>query len=330
MRILNAKEVYQALPMGQAIAAMKEAYAAVSEGTRVLPQRLVVSLEDRGSMSAFMPAAAWRGDVEALGVKVVSFFPGNAELGKAAIQGGVLALDPSSGEIVALMEGGALTAVRTGAGSGAATDLLARPDSKVLAMIGTGGQAATQVEAVCTVRPIQLVRLFSLDPDEAAALAERIAGTGSIPADVSVAVSAAEAVRGADIISTATVATEPVFSDADIKEGAHINAIGAWSPEMCELPPETVVRALVVVDSHEAVLAEAGDLLQPMERGLIQAEHFATEIGQVIGGAADGRTSSDQITVFKSVGVGAQDVIAAHIAMQNAEALGLGQRVELL
>jgi ornithine cyclodeaminase len=330
MRILSAKDVYEALPMDQAIAAMKDAYAAVSEGTSVLPHRLVVSLEDRGSMSAFMPAAAWRGDVEALGVKVVSFFPKNAEVGKAAIQGAVLALDPTSGEIVALMEGGALTAIRTGAGAGAATDLLARPDSKIMAMIGTGGQAATQIEAVCTVRPIEAVRLFSLDPDEGRALAERIAGKGPIPNDVSVAATAADAVRGADIISTATVALEPVFSDADVKDGAHINAIGAWSPEMCEVPPETVVRARVVVDSREAVLVEAGDLLQPMEKGLIDKGHFATEIGQVIGGSAEGRTSDDQVTVFKSVGVGAQDVIAAHIAMQNAEAKGLGQQVELL
>jgi ornithine cyclodeaminase len=316
--------------MNQAIEAMKDAYAAVSEGTNVLPHRLVVSLEDRGSMSAFMPAAAWRGEVEALGVKVVSFFPKNAEVGKAAIQGGVLALDPTSGEIVALMEGGALTAVRTGAGAGAATDLLARPGSKVMAMIGTGGQAATQIEAACTVRSIETVRLFSLDPEQGAALAERIAGRGPIPADVEVVGSAAEAVAGADIISTATVANEPVFSDADVQDGAHINAIGAWSPAMCEVPPETVVRARVVVDSREAVLVEAGDLLQPMEKGLIGKDHFATEIGQVIGGSAEGRTGDEQVTVFKSVGVGAQDVIAAHIAMRNAEARGLGQQVELL
>jgi ornithine cyclodeaminase len=280
-------------------------------------------------MSAFMPAAAWRGGVEALGVKVVSFFPGNVEMGRSAIQGAVLAFDPTTGEIVALMEGGALTAIRTGAGSGAATDLLARPDSKILAMIGTGGQASTQIEAVCTVRAIESVRLFSLDPEEARALAERIAGTGPIPSDVNVAADAAEAVRDADVINTATVATEPVFSDADIEEGVHVNAIGAWSPEMCEVPPETVARARVVVDSHAAVLVEAGDLLQPLDKGLIDREHFATEIGQVIGGAAEGRTSDDQITVFKSVGVGAQDVIAAHIAMQNAEAGGLGQHVEL-
>jgi len=330
MRILSASEVYVALPMDQAIAAMKDAYAAVSEGTNVLPQRLVVSLEDRGSMSAFMPAAAWRGDVEALGVKVVSFFPGNAELGKAAIQGGVLALDPTTGEILALMEGGALTAVRTGAGAGAATDLLARPDSKVMAMIGTGGQAATQIEAVCTVRPIEAVRLYSLDPDEGRALAERIAGKGPIPNDVAVAASAAEAVAGADVVSTATVAHQPVFADADLKAGAHVNAIGAWSPQMCEVPPETVVRARVVVDSFEAVLVEAGDLLQPMEKGLIGRDHFATEIGQVIGGTASGRTGDDQITLFKSVGVGAQDVIAAHIAMRNAESRGLGHEVALL
>jgi len=315
--------------MDQAIAAMKDAYAAVSEGTNVLPHRLVVSLEDRGSMSAFMPAAAWRGEVEALGVKVVSFFPKNSEVGKAAIQGAVLALDPTSGEILALMEGGALTAVRTGAGAGAATDLLARPDSRILAMIGTGGQAATQIEAVCTVRPIESVRLYSLDPDEGNALAQRIAGRGPIPNDVTVAATAADAVRNADIISTATVANEPVFADSDVEDGAHINAIGAWSPEMCEVPPETVVRARVVVDSHEAVLVEAGDLLQPLEKGLIDKDHFSTEIGQVIGGNAEGRSDDRQITVFKSVGVGAQDVIAAHIALQNAEATGIGQVVSL-
>jgi ornithine cyclodeaminase len=261
---------------------------------------------------------------------VVSFFPKNAELGKAATQGAVLALDPGSGEILAVMEGGSLTAIRTGAGSGVATDLLARPDSRILAMIGTGGQAATQIEAVCTVRTIESVRLFSLDSSEAEALAKRIAGKGRVPEDVVVASSAAEAVSGADVICTATPSGEPVFSDEDVKDGAHINAIGAWTPEMCELPSETVARARVVVDSHEAVLIEAGDLLQPLERGLIDSDHFATEIGQVIAGGAAGRTDDQQITVFKSVGVGTQDVIAARIALQNAEARDLGQRVELL
>lgn len=329
MRILNNSEVYEALPMDQAISAMTDAFAAVSEGTCLLPHRMAIPLEDRGSTSLFMPAAAWRGGVETLGIKVVSIFANNADIGKAAIQGGVLALDPHSGEIVGLLEGGALTAIRTGAASGAATELLARPDSRVLAMIGTGVQAATQVEAVCTARPIETVWLYSLDPEQARTLADRLAGSGPIPTDVRVAPNAAEAIRNADVINTATAARRPVFDDIDVRPGIHINAVGAYTPEMCEIPTETILRARIVVDQREATWVEAGDLIQPHDQGLMGKDHVWAELGELANGSQTGRADDEQITLFKSVGIGAQDVFAAHVALRNAEAAGLGQVVDL-
>jgi ornithine cyclodeaminase len=315
--------------MDEAIAAMKVAFAAVSEGTHVMPQRQAVPLQDRGSVSFFMPAAAWRGGTEALGIKVVSVFPENPEKGKATIQGAVLVLDPTTGEILALLEGAALTAIRTGAASGAATDLLARPESKTLAMIGTGGQAPAQVEAVCTARSIETVWLYSLDPDQARSLTERLAGTGPIPSDMRVAASASEAIKDADVINTATIAREPVFADRDVKPGTHINAVGAFTPEMCEIPSESVIRARVVVDQREAAWVEAGDLIQPFDQGLIEKNHVWAELGELVNGARPGRADTDQITMFKSVGVGVQDVIAAHVALRNAETMELGKVVEL-
>jgi ornithine cyclodeaminase len=241
-----------------------------------------------------------------------------------------MALSPSTGEVLAILEGSALTAIRTGAASGAATDILARPDSRTLAMIGTGGQAATQIEAVCSVRPIEVVWLYSIDPEGMKSLAEGIAGKSPIPGDIRLAGDAQEAARDADVVCTATPAEAPVFADADIKPGTHINAIGAYTPQMCEVPSETVRRSHLIVDKEDAVLVEAGDIIQAIEKGAIGEDAIYAELGEVIDGSKEGRTSGDQVTLFKSVGVGVQDVFAAHSAIQRAERDNLGQKVDLI
>lgn len=327
LRVLSAAEVRQALPMAEAIAGMKLAYAQLSTGRAVMPLRSRVDVTPAGGSTLIMPA--FLPDNDALAVKVVSVFPGNAGLGLPTIHAAVLALDPASGRPLALLEGGALTAIRTGAASGAATDLLARPGASRAAIFGSGIQARTQLEAVCTVRHIQEVRLFSLDTEQAHAFAAAMAGQGPIPAVIHVAASPEEALQGADIICTATTATTPVFPGRALAPGSHVNAIGSFLPSMQEIDAETVRRALVVVDERASALAEAGDLIIPLARGEIEPAHIRAELGEIVAGKVPGRENDQQITLFKSVGVAVQDAVAAAIALSNAARYNLGTVVSL-
>lgn len=224
-----------------------------------------------------------------------------------------------------------LTAIRTGAASGAATDLLARPDSRVAAIFGAGVQARTQLEAICTVRPIRTVWIYDRIPERIETFVRELAGwlvrDPSPRICVRVATSSQEAVADADVICTATTSSTPVFDDADLKPGVHINGIGAYTPAMTEVPSATVKRALAVVDSRDAALAEAGDLILPIQQGLITETHIHAELGELVLGRKQGRTGADHSTCFKSVGIAVQNALAASLAVKNAEASGLGQRV---
>ncbi len=327
LRILTAAEVKQALPMAAAIAGMKSAYAQLSAGLAVAPLRTHLDITAHQGTTLVMPAFLPQDG--ALAVKVVSVFPQNARRGERVINGLVLVIDAETGRPSALLEGSALTAIRTGAGSGAATDLLARPDAHVVAILGSGVQARTQLEAVCTVRAVTEVRVYSPDQTQAAEFAAEMAGVGPIPADVRVVVDAATAVRDADIICTATTSHTPVFDGRDLKPGAHINAIGSYQPTVQEIDAATVQRALVVVDSRETTLAETGDLIIPIQQGLITAAHIHAELGEIVAGVKDGRTHPQQITLFKSVGTAVQDAIAGRIALANAAQMGLGTLLDL-
>ena len=329
MLVLSAADVRRALPMKVAIEAMKRAFAALSGGRAVVPTRAHLPVRPHEGVSLVMPAFVEDPDGDALATKVVSLFSGNPGRGLPLIQAAVLALDPETGRPVALLEGATLTAIRTGAASGAATDLLARPESRTVAILGAGVQARTQLEAVCTVRTIEAVWVYDTAPDRVKAFVEDTAAQGTVPADVRAATSAREALASADIVCAATTAKDPVFADVDLKTGVHVNAVGSYQPEVVEIPAETVVRALVVVDSREAALAETGDLIQPIRKGLITADHVHAELGELVLGSRPGRTSADQVTLFESVGVAVQDAVAAKAALERAEQLGLGQRVEL-
>jgi alanine dehydrogenase len=327
LRILSADEVRQALPMAEAIAGMKEAFAQLSAGQVNMPLRGRIAVTKHGGNSLFMPAyLAKSGD---LAVKIVSVFPENVRKGEPMINAVVVVLDAGSGKPLALMEGGAVTAIRTGAGSGAATELLARPESEVAAIIGSGVQARTQLEAICTIRSISAVRVFSPNRAHAEEFARAMAGRGPIPNAIEVVGGPVEAVAGADVVCTATTSTTPVFDGRDLKPGAHVNAVGSFMPEMQEVDVETIRRSLVVVDSREAVMEEAGDLLVPLADGDISEKHIRAELGQIVIGQKAGRTDPDQITYFKSVGVAVQDAVAGRIALKNAIANGLGSVVEL-
>jgi ornithine cyclodeaminase len=274
-------------------------------------------------MSAYLP------EPEALAVKVVSVFPENAQLSLPTIHALVIALDAKTGKPLALIDGESLTAIRTGAVSGAATDLLARQDAKIVTIFGSGVQARTQLEAVCTVRAVQEVRVFSLAPQQAAEFAREMAGRGPIPQQIIIAKDAESAVTGTDIICTATTSTTPVFDGRWLQPGTHINGVGSYTPEMQEIDSQTVKRSLLVVDSRTAAMAEAGDILIPLHAGIIDQDHIHAELGEIVSQEKAGRTNAEQITFFKSVGVAVQDAAAAAIILKNAAVQNLGQHISL-
>jgi ornithine cyclodeaminase/alanine dehydrogenase-like protein (mu-crystallin family) len=327
MLILNASEVRQALPMGECIEAMKGAYAALSAGNAEMPLRMRLPVNANSGLSIFMPAFVDDAAGQALAVKIVSLFDNNPSKGLPFIHAGVVVLNPETGAVDALLEGGSLTAIRTGAGAGAATDVLARKDARTVAIFGAGVQARTQLIAACEVRGIEKVWVYDSDPAQVEKFIAEMAGQGRIPQHLRSAHNSTEAVLDADIISTATTSKAPVFIDSDLKLGVHINGVGSYTLDMQEIPSETVARARVTVDSRSAAQVESGDIANPLKKNLISESQIA-EIGEVILGQQPGRNSPNQITLFKSVGVAVQDAMAAQLAVSNARKLGLGMQVE--
>ncbi len=327
MIILNGPAVRRALPMDQSVEAMKSAYAALSDERAEVPLRARLPVAPHEAVSLFMPAFVQVPQGEALAVKVVSLYPKNLERGLPLIHAAVLVLEADTGRPLALLEGSTLTAIRTGAASGAATDLLAPEKCRVAAIFGAGVQGHTQLKAVCTVRRIQSVWVYDKDTSKAEALVAEMAGREPIPNDLRVASSPQQAVTDADVICTATTSQSPVFNHSDLKPGVHINGVGAYTPDMQEIPSKTVAAARVVVDSRSAALEEAGDLIIPIQEGLINENHIHAELGEIILGVKAGREHPGQLTFFKSVGIAVQDAMAAQLALQNAARLGLGQSV---
>lgn len=307
---LDADAIRAAVPIADLLDAVEAAYRDVAEGRDRSPLRSHVSLE-RGDL-LLMPGVRQGG--AGASVKLVTVMPGNAELGLPTLQAIVVWLDAATGRPLALLDGTAVTAMRTGAASGAATRLLARPDAATLAVIGAGGQAEWQVRAVLAARPIERVLVYARRPDDRAAFAERMqAATGVTTV---AAESAREAVEAADVICCATTASEPVFDAAWVRPGTHVNGVGAFRLGMVELPPALFARAAVVaIDAREAARAEAGDVMAAVEAGSV-AEADLVEIGSVERGWVDTRPVG-AITVFKSVGLAIQDVAAAELAVSR-------------
>src|SRR5688572_19154148 len=328
MLLLSAEDVRKALPMNEAIEAMKNAYASLSNRTAVVPLRTRLPIPGSDALSLFMPAFVNSQEGDALAVKVVSLFPTNPARGLAYIQAAVLVIDPKTGRAIALLEGSSLTAIRTGAAGGAAIDLLARKDSKTVAIFGAGAQARTQLEAACTARQMETVFIFARNVEKAQAFAVEMKSKGLVTQDIRVAQSPKEAIEQADIICTATTSSTPVFDDVDIRPGTHISAVGSYTPDMQEVPAETLQRAKIFVDSRSASLEEAGDLIQPIQAGLFDETHICGELGEVVIGKIPGRQSEEEITYFKSVGIAVQDAMAAQVALNNARKMNLGTEVD--
>ena len=328
IRILSRADVKECLNMALAIKAIREAFIQYSSGRADVPERIGLTVERREGVSLFMPV--YLRDDEALGAKIVSVFPENKALGLPTISAAVVILDLVTGYPLAFIEGALLTAVRTGAASGMATELLARQGAHQVAVFGAGVQARTQLEAVCTVRNVDRVRVYDPHTEAAGLFAREASESGPpFPAGVAAAASPSEAVKEADIIITATTSEKPVFADKDLAPGVHINAVGSFKPHVREIPEETVLRAKIFVDSRSAALVEAGDLMIPLSKGLISESHIRAEIGEVAAKLKLGRESEAEVTLFKSVGLAIQDVALGRIILRRAERLDRGLLVDL-
>ncbi|MCJ7486536.1 MAG: hypothetical protein MUQ25_10280 [Candidatus Aminicenantes bacterium] len=310
MRYITDDEVRRALTMPEAIRAVKETYIQLSTGQARVPARTSLEIPEFRTTALVMPAFLPR--TKRLGLKLISLCEDNPSRGLPLIQAVAILMDAELGTPLAVMDASYLTAVRTGAASGVATDVLAAKDARVAAIFGAGVQGKTQLEAVAAVRPIRKVLVFDVDPRAAAAYAAEMGRRLSL--DVEPA-SSPEALREADIICTATTSTVPIFSDRDLKPGVHINAVGSYKPHVREIPGETIRRAKVYVDQKQACLEEAGDLIIPLREKLIDEGHILAEIGEVLAGLKPGRGSDDEVTVFKSVGNAALDLAMASLVV---------------
>jgi ornithine cyclodeaminase/alanine dehydrogenase-like protein (mu-crystallin family) len=296
---------------------MKFAFGQLSAGQATVPIRTRIPTEKGDTL--FMPVYLHR--TQDLGIKIVSVYGDNPSLGLPTVSATVLVLDSQTGLPRAFMDGTSLTAIRTGAAGGLASEVLARPDAKTIALFGAGVQARSQLQAVMVVRRVTHVNIFDSSPELAQELKQEISTWSSTPS-VNVVVEPQQAIQDADIVITATNSSTPVFDGNDIKPGTHITGIGSYTPQMQEVDEVTVRRAIIVVDSREACLAEAGDIIIP------KAEIYA-EMGEIINGLKPGRQSDDEITFFKSVGIAVQDAVAATAVLQEAEEKGLGMLVEM-
>lgn len=324
MLLLSRREVEELLDVDALIDALAAAMADVSAGRASMPPRGAAFVAERGGLLAAMPGYAPGAD--ALTSKLVSLFPGNAGTAVPTHQAVIVAFDPRDGRPLALLDGTEITATRTAAGSALATRLLAREDARTLAIVGTGVQARSHARVVARVREFDEIVVAGRDPAKAQALAEEL-GAGVRAAD-----SIEAACRGGDVICATTHAREPVLRREWLAPGVHVNSVG-FDPEGREVDDDTVAAAVVVVESRDAVLAPppsgSPDLREPIERGLIGPDHVHAEVGELVAGTRPGRTSPEQITLYKSVGVAVQDAAAAALVLRAARESGAGREVEI-
>ncbi len=324
--LLTRADVESALTMDDAIAAVEEAFRQQQLGGVQLPLRTPIRIPHYHGLVLFMPAYIG-GQLDALGMKVVTVYPDNpARHNLPTILATVLLNDPRTGQLIAIMDGAYLTAMRTGAASGVATKYLARPDARVVGIFGAGVQARTQLMAMCAVRPISEARVYDPVPEVADKFCAEMAARHKIT--VRRVSDPRDAVVGCDIVITATTSKEPVFAGAWLELGTHINGIGSHSLDARELDTEAVRRARVVVDLRSAALAEAGDLVIPINAGELSADHIYAELGEIVAGKP-GRSNEQEITLFKSVGLAIQDVATAMRVYELARRKGIGQEVNL-
>lgn len=307
--------------MGECIEVMEGALRSLARGEALLPLRTVMRLPSSTNAFALMPSVRTEGSgdearTEAIAAKIITVFPGNDRTPYDSHIGVVLLFEAEHGRLLAIMDASSITAIRTAAVSGLATRLLARPDATQLAILGAGTQAMTHLDAMCCVRDIQHVRVWSRRPEKAQELAKRARAKHSCSIDVSA--SAREAVEGAHVVCTVTASRTPVLEGNWLAPGTHVNAVGASLAHARELDTDAVQRAFVYVDRRESALAEAGDILIPISEGAITAEHIRGELGQLLVGAVPGPEHTDNVTLFKSLGIAIEDLASAQHLYKRA------------
>lgn len=323
--VLSGKDLKKNLTMKDCVEAMKGAFTALSNGEVDVPLRTAIDMKADNGGALFMPV--YSSDISKVGLKTVMINRDNPGKGLPFIHAMVMVFDSTTGAPVALMDGEVITAMRTGAVSGLATSLLARNDAETAAVIGTGAQGETQLEGVCAVRNIKKTYVFDRDQKRAEAYAAKM--SQKLEIDVIAAENNQETLSKADVICTSTSSPVPVFNHTHIKPGVHINGVGAYRRDMAEVPPEIVQRAKVIVDQREGCLAEAGDITQAIEQGIITESHIHGDLGELVSGKVCGREHDDEVTFFKSVGVAIQDLVTADLAMKLAEQKGVGQKITI-
>lgn len=321
--IVPHADVARLMPMAACIDLMSDALGALARGEALLPLRTVLRLPGGRSAFAAMPAVLG----SSIGAKIITVFPGNEGTPYDSHIGVVLYFDNEHGRLLAIIDASSVTAIRTAAVSGLATRLLAREDASELAILGTGTQAMTHLDAMRCVRHFTSVRVWSRSRENGERFARAAAARFGI--EVQVAASAEHAVRRAQVICTTTAAREPVVNGEWLWPGAHINAVGSSIPSARELDTEAMVKSRLYVDRRESVLAEAGDFLIPREEGAIDNDHIVGELGELVLGRIPGRTSPNEITLFKSLGLAIEDVASARLIYERAVAEGSGTWIEL-
>lgn len=322
--ILNRDEVSEVLNMKDCIEMVEAAFSELANGTADMPMRS--NIKPPGGISLYMPA--YLKEMKALACKVVTVYKDNPEKANLPTTiGKVLLQDPETGDVTCIMDGGFLTAMRTGAASGVATKHLARDEQGMTAGIyGTGVQAQMQLWAVCEVRNISKAWAYDINIDAAKKFAELMHDKLSI--EVVVATDPEELLQ-ADILCAATSSPTPIFDGSKVKAGTHINGIGSHTPNARELDTEIIKRSKFIGDSKEACFNEAGDIMIPLEAGEIEESHFYAEIGEVVTGKMKGRVADDEITIFKSNGLAVQDAATAKLVFDKAVAAGIGTEVKI-
>jgi ornithine cyclodeaminase/alanine dehydrogenase-like protein (mu-crystallin family) len=328
--VLSARDVHDVLSYTECTEAMRQVLAARARGHAYQPLRTVLRPPGAAGLMAMMPCylppadpdAPGAADEPAYGLKALTITASNPALGKDAHQGGVLISSARTGELLALVNASALTEIRTAAVSVVATEVLARPGAADLAIIGTGVQARAHAEAMAATRPLASIRVAARSLERARRFAGEIQPL--VPAPVTGCESAAEALAGAGIVVTVTNSAEPVLRRGWLADGAHINAVGACVPTAREIDTATIAAAAVFVDSRESAEHESGDLLLAAADGAISADHIRAELGEVITGAAAGRSAAGDLTVFESLGLAVEDLAAAALAYRNAREAGAG------
>ncbi|MBM6827313.1 ornithine cyclodeaminase family protein [Mordavella massiliensis] len=324
MLLLSREDIKKVFTIKDAIEADKKAFRYVVEGKCEIPLRTNIQAPKYDGCFLFMPA--YLEEMDTASLKIINIFPHNIDNGIPSSPAQVLLIDGKTGLVTAVLDGTYVTQLRTGAASGAAFDVLAKKDCRIGALIGTGGQAPTQLEAMLAARTLQEVRVYDMNPERTKAFAEIMQeelkdyGARIVPA-----ASSDEAIDDADLIITVTPSSKPVFDGTKVKAGATISCVGAYQHHMQEMDPAILPRASkIYFDSREAVLSESGDILIPLEEGIITEKDFTGDLGDVLLGKVVGRENDDEIIVFETVGVAAQDLVAAKEIYEKAVKAGVG------